>query len=443
MDILVYGAGYYYRKYRPFLEQMNIVAIIDNDREKQGTSLDGHRIISVDDGLKNNYEKIFVFGKYEREKKLDLERRGVGKDKICGKEYILANLNGYWCMEKKYTPKKVCIIVYDLELNGATIAGLEAAKIMRELGFEVTIASPSDGPIRERCLACGLSVILDHKIIVGSLLDFSWCREADLIWINTINLFYILSKRDYNKKTILWLHDPNYTYDIYSITGKLNERNLYVYGVGEIAINAFKNHLNTSIAPQELKYYIEDFKRSKKKHDKFVFAIVGSVCENKNQLLFIKAASMVPRELSCAFWIIGNTTSKYASELKAQAVDDRVKFFDELDREELKECYREIDALVVTSIEDVMPIVATEAMMNEIGCIVSDNVGTAKLLSEKNGLLFKTDNAIDLCSKMLWAYEHKSAWAKICQESRQIYEKNFSRSVFKCNISAIMTSINM
>lgn len=443
MDILVYGAGYYYRKYRPFLEQANIIAIIDNDIDKQGRVLDGHIIMSVEEGLKQRYDKIIVFGKYANEKRRDLKKRGVETRKICGKEFILENANSERIVVKKYCPKKVFIIVYDLDLNGATIAGVEAGKVIRSLGYSVTFASPSDGPVREKLLSYGFEVIIDNRIIAYGLADFDWCNEADLVWINTINLFDIFFNRDVKMKVVLWLHDPEYSYKTYGIKGEINTDNVFVYAVGDIAINAFKQNINAAAIPEKLLYYIEDFKKEKKAHKKFIFAIVGLVCENKNQALFIKAASKFSENALCEFWIIGNTTSKYASELKGVTKDERIIFFNEVDRDRLKELYREIDALVVTSIEDVMPIVATEAMMNEIGCIVSENVGTANMITKENGLKFKPENSDDLFKKMKWVYNNQAEWKVMGGNARKTYESKFSKDVFTKNIKDIFFDIGI
>ena len=104
-----------------------------------------------------------------------------------------------------------------------------------------------------------------------------------------------------------------------------------------------------------------------------------------------------------------------------------VQYIGEMKQSELNDFYRKIDVLVCPSRDDPMPIVVTQAMQNEIPCIVSDQVGQAEYIqSGKNGYIFKSEDVIELARIMEDIIVNPAQLNQIGKEGKKIYEENFS-----------------
>ena len=45
--VVIWGTGGYYKKYKNRFSDCNIVAVVDNDKNKQGLSIDSYKIIMI------------------------------------------------------------------------------------------------------------------------------------------------------------------------------------------------------------------------------------------------------------------------------------------------------------------------------------------------------------------------------------------------------------
>ena len=96
--------------------------------------------------------------------------------------------------------------------------------------------------------------------------------------------------------------------------------------------------------------------------------------------------------------------------------------------------YKEIDCYVCASRDDPMPIVATEAMQNNVPVIVSENTGTAKIVeTEKCGLIYKNNSAEELSEKILYLINNKNKREVFGNNGYKAYMKYFSQEAFYCN----------
>ena len=81
-SILVFGTGDYYQRYKSWLKEYNILALLDNSARKQGTTLDDCPIVSPKEGIKLEYEFIIILSIYDKEIREQLLTLGVNNDLI-------------------------------------------------------------------------------------------------------------------------------------------------------------------------------------------------------------------------------------------------------------------------------------------------------------------------------------------------------------------------
>ena len=131
-----------------------------------------------------------------------------------------------------------------------------------------------------------------------------------------------------------------------------------------------------------------------------------------------------------------------AKEIKEKAKDiPEIIMTGMVDEEEKRRLFANADVLICPSREDPMPAVVTEAMMNGVPCIMSDAVGQAEfIINRENGFKFKSQNVKELADNISWCMENRTQLHQIGKVSKSIYENKFSMEAYDKEI--IETVIN-
>ena len=463
MDIMLFGTGDCYFKYKKWFEGFHIVALLDNDRKKQGTQIDGHRVLSPAEGVKEHFDCIFILSVHEVEIKRQLRGLGVDDSKIrhyYGLHRFLTEMSEMRKLPVHFYPegfdkepiperkRTVLMLSYDLNPSGAFFAFFEAAVILKESGYHVVFASMNDGPMKKEIGDLGIPLVVDPNMQISTCVDTDWLAFYDTIFCNTINFYRMLSKRDETKTYLWWLHEPEIFYggiDEEEIR-KLSCKNLWIYAAGRAAVDAFKR-VKPDAEVSLLLYGILDRcvggeRPSCENSSRKKIAVVGNVQNYKGQDVLIAAARLLEEtvRMRLDFYLYGNLVSKYAKDLMEEAKDlPFVHFEGEIDHEELLKKLSSMDALLCPSREDTMPVAVTEAMMFGIPCIVSDTVGTAEFISDGvDGMVFQNDDAAALAKTIARCVSGEVDFAAMGNAARRLYEKKFSMKVFEKNLLKVM-----
>lgn len=81
MKILVFGTGDYYERYKNFFID-DVVGLIDNNKNKQGSFLNGKEIMSPETAVELKYDRIYVLSVYFLQMTEQLLALGIDKEKI-------------------------------------------------------------------------------------------------------------------------------------------------------------------------------------------------------------------------------------------------------------------------------------------------------------------------------------------------------------------------
>ena len=477
MGILVFGAGKSFTSgyARYWLEQLDILAVIDNDITKQGSKIFGYPILPPADGLKLDYECIYILGKYANEMFEELIGYGVERDKIKTEKDIYKEplkfkpLIWYGMLENevsvldtnyyKNRTVNVLLISYDLGCNGAMMALVSLAKALRKLSYNVTVASGYNGIMRNELVRSGFSVIWDCRLLKGKLADLYWIECFDMVWVNTAQKGHILlDLGKYKKPVIWWVHEPDRLYKTEMLRlfknfdfRQMNFNKIHVYGVSPLACEAFTKNSGSNVSVNELVLGVEDFydeKKSQVQDDKFVFAVLANIVQIKAQDVFLEAIEMLPESIcdDCEFWLIGwKGEDEWGRKIQAKAVaNPHVRLCGAYTRSQIVEAFHYIDAVVVPSHEETLSLAAVEGMMNKKGIICSDEsaVGIAKFVKEYfAGILIPPANAKCLSAAMTWVLEHRDEWTNMGENGRKLYEEAFSISAFSHRVKKVVDSL--
>lgn len=460
MKVLLFGTGYFYRLYRHWFSDEDIVALLDNSVAKQGQVLDGKRIVSPEAGARMQFDVVFVLSMYYREMREQLVALRVPAEHIYGIFDIChfvqsdaANMavQEFAAPRKRGTGRpRIALLSYDLRRNGASFAALYAAEVLAD-SYDVTVLSTADGPLREPFLQAGIDVWVAPVLQIATRQDLPWLGEFQLLLCNTFNWYYFLSQRDVTQPVLWWLHDAACYYEMvdYDVLRGLDRRGLTVAAVGPVAQRAVQSFLPEAQI-HDMLYGLPDACPADyvpQGGRRVRFAVIGMVQVRKGQDLFISAIRQLPTAVreKAEFLIVGDDTSTFAeAQRQLCATLSEVQFTGEMDRQSLLQCYADIDVLVCPSREDPMPVVITEAMMFKHPCIISDHVGTTKYLSDaSDGIIYPVDDVSALAAAMQRFIESPQLAVTMGKRARQVYEKVFGMAAFQrrlCDLVARMLS---
>lgn len=467
-EILVFGAGTYYKRNIHLVEMLGtVIGVLDNNERLWDTQIDSHPIISPSRINSIKHDMIVVLCAQYDQVRQQLLLLGEREDKVISLSELLGkHLDG---VSKTYLPsgivsstgKKVLIINNNLSHDGVTIVAMHAATVLQGLGYDVTVGSPIGEPgiINELCNYYRIPIVHYPSLIDLSEKVMAWIMQFDVILINMFCMIKHASELSKYKPVIWWIHEPGdafsnhyrntaLKYKEYICRDKIKD--VHVYAVSNIAKRNFEKYIE-GCTVELLPYGLPDINKSTlcmktKTKDKIIFVIVGAICERKAQLIFIEAANQICKmgNRDAEFWIVGkmqnNEYSREVQNLIAQ--NPRIHLKGELTREQMDSMYQMVDVVVCPSMEDPLPVVMTEGMMFNKPCIASEQTGTACYIEDgRNGFVVEAGDADDLAQKMQWFINNKHSIQEMGANARKVYDHHFSLEKFGDALETIIQEV--
>lgn len=456
MKVLLFGTGDYYERYKKWFAGEEVLALLDNSPNKQNMIIDGRKVLSPEEGIKLSYDAIIILSFYVKTMREQLISLGVpGKKiyhfydlhKLIDVKHCPHPIHYFGNMEKK----NILLLSQDLTLGGPALALFHMAKVLKRNGYDVTVGSMLDGPLRETIVNNAISVIVDENMQIGTMKDCAWVKQFSLILCSTINFYFFLSDRFTEIPTIWWLHDSLFFYDGVNkqILHQLDRTNLKVISVGPVPQQAMQKFV-PDLEISTLLYGVADEcsgirQKKKETEDKLHFITIGYIETRKGQDLLVKAIQNIPEDLreKAVFYFVGQNTSVMAQQLIERAKDiPEIQITGPVDRIAINRMLERSDMMICPSREDPMPTVAAEAMMHGVPCLISDATGTAAYLKDgKDGFVFASENVEELTKKIIYCIKNAEKLAKIGVEARKVYEFNFSMNTFEQKLMNIVDNI--
>lgn len=456
-NIVVFGTGLFYARRKKFMPNgTKIIAFIDNNAAMQGLLLDGVKVYAPSEIKSLDYDVIVLASVSTGEMKKQLLDMGISKNKIMyWEEYVSYISHGVLQkFEGKRSSvalisKKCLIIVPIVNLAGGFMTALYVACSLQKHGYVVTIAAPSGmNNAIEEANCKGIDVWISPAIPYIGEEEIKWIKEFDFVWANSLQTMLCVDRISVIKPVIWWLHENSDQYeDLIEQYTEVNVDNLKkadAYAVSALAKKNFNQYLpqiDVNILPLGVSdFYIESNNSSK---EKIVIAVIGTICKRKNQLELISAIEQLSQkqknQIEC--WIIGKDGSKQYRREVDQAIQGKeyIRFLGELNRNEIKKVFSEIDIVVCCSLEETFSIVIVEGMMNKKICVTTTNTGVAQFIEDgKNGFVYETQNINELITKLDYIISNFQQLSEIQNNAREVYDKQLSIKVFEENLIKIL-----
>lgn len=452
--VVLFGAGEYYQKYKKYIED-EIIAICDNAKEKKGKIIDGHIVISPDEIMHYHPDEIIMLSVYINEIKDQLCELGIDSSiikpfydikyekEIKEKIYYNSTLE-----PSKETKKKVLVISHELSTTGAPIALLEAVHQLRNLGYYITVASPDDGDMREAFLSYCDQIIIDERLRTSKLSEIEWTSVYNLVFVNTVKLFYLLRSLKPTQKVLWWLHEPECFYS--SVDSRclkeINYSQVSLNAVSVVAKEAFLKR-NNAIHCNILPYGKSDCPRTKKKSNCNALncIVIGGISKLKGHDRVVDAVSRLCNAgyMNMHFQFVGNDTSEFALRIKEVVLQNRlpITFTGEMNNSTTLDMIEDSNLLLCASEVESLSVSVTEGMMKEVACLIPSTAGNCEYVTNgENGLIFDRSDTEDLFRKLQWCVDNIPSLALMGNKGRKIYETYFSVESF-CN--SLIEALNM
>ncbi len=464
MRFLIFGTGEYYKRYKIWFDKKNIVALIDNSKEKQGHYIDDIFVIPPEDVLRYEFDAIIILSFYVKAMKVQLENLGVAQNKIyhffalhdliyhpsLKREIRSYGLNGYGSRGTNKTEKRILMLSHDLTLGGPAIALYHAAQVLIKRGYKVVYGSMIDGPLREILMKEGIPVIIDENLMIETMKESEWVKEYSFIICNTMNFHVFLSEKGGNIPIAWWLHDALFFYDGVNqeVMDKLAADKMKVWSVGPIPERAVKV-FRPDFCVENLLYGVADQgsrRQARKQNGKMRFTVIGYIEYRKGQDILLKAIQHLEPAIrrKAEFFFVGQNTSTMAKEIRKAAKNiPEIVVTGPVDRSGIDSILDWSDLLICPSREDPMPTVAAEAMMHGVPCLISDTAGTAEYIRNGiDGIVFQSGNVEQLKEMLKKCIQEKLDLEQMGKNARKVFESYFSMEAFENRFMGLVESVD-
>lgn len=461
MNLIVWGTGKLFQKYRELLSQFRIIKFCDNNSKIQGNLIEGIEIIAPWDLKKYSFTYVVIMTYAADQVYCQIRDMGIAAEKILlySQLWQLIDMPVHIYVGKKKTQfqewivgteKSVLLISHNFSYTGIAVALKNMAMVLKHMGCSVLMAAMETGPFVQELEAGKIAYIDNLEIGYQSGKFLEMLDKFTVIILGTFSLYQLAASLEGWKKPILWwIHESDKKYYTGRKSLPLRKNGKFLAG-GKRVKKVFKEYYE-NVRIETLQYCIPDSNRGKicqREKGQMVFAVIGTVDVRKAQDLLLEAFIELPTACQNLFKIIiigriDESDAKFAEKIKAQA--DRIKSLEwipEMSQNELDRFYENIDVLVCPSREDPMPIVVTQAMMHEKVCVVSDNVGQAEFIRQyENGFVFPGGDSSALMRIVKWLLDNRDESCMIGRAARKVYEEEFTEKVMERKLKMILKEL--
>lgn len=452
MRIVIFGTGGVYSENKDKLSKNDeIIAFLDNDEKKWGNILDGVKIHNPSHVHSMQYDKIVLMSIYSSDMREQLLKMNIFESEIWTlKRYESEIMHGVVRLichnnNSRHYKKRILVISTNLNYNGGTMAAVNAVKALEQRGYMAVLAAPSGSKKFINDMADqNINIVLCPSVYYPDPEDMQWIMQFDFVIVNVFQMISCASEVSKQKPVLWWLHEAGERYsDIYRNTKKefheydnlAKIKKIYITAVSEVAKRNFEKYYPNRVdgilpygVPDEYVFGENDEGEGLR----FTFAIIGSICKLKAQNVLLKSIMHFnQKEMErIELWIIGEESSdkEYCKGIRMAAEKiPQVKMLGNLTRNEMKNIYKKIDAVVCASMEECLPTVIVEGMMYGKLCITTDATGIVDYIIDKeNGFICKVGDENSLYETMKWIIENKDKRNLIKENARKTYEKYFT-----------------
>ena len=335
----------------------------------------------------------------------------------------------------------ILIFSHDLTESGAPRAAFDVARTLRDAGHFVVVASPSDGPYRERLRNVGVDVIVDELLLSQQRHVSDFARNFDKVICNTVVCWPAVAQLHEVVDTYWYVHETelirDFAQNVPGFAAVLKER-VPIWADSRLAARFLNIY---GVEPRIIEYGIED--RAKLRSTlrgearKVVIGVFGTYEPRKGQDLAVNAMLGLSRQFCdhAELRLFGRTLpmfKSYVEKLEQLAAGHgSIVFFGEVEHDECLNQMAACDVILVPSRDDAMSFVALDALSLGKALVCSKAAGASEYLQDGVSAVILHDNTLEEIGLVLSRLIDDSGLrADLGIEARRVYESTFSPQSF-------------
>ncbi|MDL2226358.1 glycosyltransferase family 4 protein [Deltaproteobacteria bacterium OttesenSCG-928-M10] len=337
----------------------------------------------------------------------------------------------------------VLVVLQDLTVTGAPMAGLQALKAIVKNGGRALVAAGHGGRLVPEIEKLGVETIISPNCLAYPPTIKELAEGFDVVLVNTLSLnawINVLSRLD----NVMW-----YLHEAAGIAIEAENRPevaealrrcRHLYVVSEHAASFVAPWRRPRILPLGIEDRAGELAPPMPPDcGKLRLAIVGTIFRTKGQDLAVEALKRLSPELRSRleFFFLGEPAQPDGYELlRSLPPDLPVTLVPEIaDQDKKWDFYNQMDVFCVPSRDESCSLVLLEACMLGKPVLISDRVGGRYMVEEgRNGLIFKSEDIEDLGRALKWFLAHPERWPQMGLESRAMYLAKARSDLFGKNL---------
>jgi GT2 family glycosyltransferase len=333
----------------------------------------------------------------------------------------------------------ILIFSHDLTESGAPRAAFDVARTLKDAGHFVVVASPSDGPHRERLRDVGVDVIVDELLLSQDRHVLAFARNFDKVICNTIVCWPAVEQLHEVVDTYWYVHEGELIrHFVETVPGFLEVLNqgISTWAACPLAARVLATY---GVAPRVIEYGIggraELHLPPNRGAEKIVIGVFGSYEGRKGQDLAIHGMLGISEDLrsKAELRLFGRTQDvKFHDELKQVVSGDHsIVLFGEVDHDECLKQMAACDVILVPSRDDPLPFVALDALSLGKVLVCSKTTGVSEYLEDgQSGLILRENTPEEIARVLESVITNSQLRATLGGGAREVYERTFSVQKF-------------
>jgi GT2 family glycosyltransferase len=346
-------------------------------------------------------------------------------------------------------PLDIMIFSHDLTESGAPRAAFDVARTLRNAGHFVVVASPSDGPYRERLRKIGVDVIVDEVLLKQDRNVFDLARNFDKVICNTIVCWPVVAQLHEAVDICWYVHESalirDFAENIPGFTALLQHSGISIWADSRLASRFLSMY---DVAHCVIEYGIEDRRVGccpgpRHDADRVVIGVFGSYEHRKGQDLAVSGMMSLSRDLRsrAELRLFGRTLQpQFRRDIERTANGNRsIVFFGEVDHDECLSQMAASDIILIPSRDDALSFVGLDALSLGKALVCSRTTGVSDYLEDGRSALILRDNTPEEIGRLLGrAIADNELRLTLGQGAREVYESIFTTQRFAENLGAAL-----
>jgi O-antigen biosynthesis protein len=341
--------------------------------------------------------------------------------------------------------KKLLFVTHELSRSGAPIIFWEVARYLQDQGFDITVLSPFDGPLREDYMSAGMQVSVLPSILEDARIILNYLDGYSLVFVNTILGFRAIhAAKAFDKPCIWWVHESTFGLEMAKSSKVVAEAfsaadavvfpskaTADLYAAFSQAENYISLHSGLKIVPNLHTDATDWFERNP---DKLYLIQVASLETRKGQDILVSAMAALPPEVSenVECYLVGRILARsepaYCKRVtKLVEGMPNVHILGDLPVEKVRNLLASCDVFVLPSRDEALPISLLEAVAFGKAVIATRVGGIPEVIDHgRNGLLVENEDVMGLAACIEKLYYDRGSLQELAGEARRTFQEGFT-----------------